>query len=352
MQPPSQDQDQPEAHTAQDAPLPVGIWRAGPQAQRRDVAVEVAAGAVILRDPRDSSVLAHWASDAVCRINAGHRPALFAPQDDDEGEVLEIGDPLLAGRIDAVCATSRARRAHPGRLRLITLAAVCLLLAAALGLWFPRALVSHTASLVPPAKRAEIGRAALLDVARLTGSPCAGPEGVRALSQLSRRLFATTPTRIVILREGLSAVGGAAHLPGRIILLDRALLEDFDTPEIVAGHALAEALRAEAQDPLPPLLREAGLAATARLLTTGALPPGALEGSGTRVLTTPPAALDAATLADRFRAAGVRAGPYAAQQADRALHDALLAETLARTVQPRLLLPDADWVALRGICDD
>lgn len=346
-----------------------GIWRPAPEAQRRDVAVVIEHGALVLRDPRGGAVLAHWALAATERRNPGAFPALFAPQGDDEGEVLELADPTLTAAIERTCARIRARRPRPGRLRLATLGVVGAAVALLLTLWFPAALVNHAAGLVPPVKRAEIGRMALADVARLSGTPCgvASPGSVgpgsaspgsaspgsaaRALARLSERLFGPGGGQIVILREGLASVGRAAHLPGGLVLLDRALIEDFDTPEVAAGHALAERLRAEMHDPLLWLLRAAGVAATGRLLTTGVLPEAALAGIGQQVLTTPPEPLPAATLMARFAAAGLRPGPYAAAQPDAALHDALMAEAAGVTLAPRLLLPDADWVALQGICD-
>lgn len=327
-----------------------GLWRPSPEAQRRDVTVAIEHGALVLRDPRGGMVRAHWALAATERRNPGSLPALFAPQHDDEGELLELEDPAMTATIERLIEQIRARRPRPGRLRLATLAAIGTLVALVVGLWFPSALVNHAAGLVPPPKRAEIGRMVLADVTRLSGSPCNGRDGARALARLSQRLFGPDGGHIVILREGLAGIGQAAHLPGRIILLDRSLLEAFETPEVAAGHALAEMLRAEMQDPLLWVLKAAGVAATGRLLTTGTLPEAALAGIGQYVLTTPPTPVSAGALATRFAAAGVRPGPYAAAQPDAALHEALMAEAAISRAQPRLLLPDADWVALQGIC--
>lgn len=333
-----------------------GLWRASPQSQGRDVSVVIDHGALVMRDPRNGAVLAHWALAATERLNPGGLPALYAPQRDTDGETLEMDDPALSMAIDDLRAQIAARRPRPGRLRLAIFASLAAGVLAAAVFWFPGALVGHAAGLVPAAKRAEIGRAALVDLTRLTGAPCAAPDGLRALGRLSDRLFGPGGGRIVILREGLAGVGGAAHLPGRLILLDRALVETVDTPDLAAAHALAEALRAEAHDPLIWLLHEAGLAATARLMTTGVLPPDLLVGTGTSLLTTQPAPIDPAALAAQVAKAGLAMAPYARSQSDAPFGQAMeaafataLQATPTQTPQ-RMILPDADWISLQGIC--
>ena len=70
-------------------------------------------------------------------------------------------------------------------------------------------------------------------------------------------------------------------------------------------------LRAGAQDPLVPVLRHAGMIATLRLLTTGMLPAGAVDGYGEAVLTRARRRLADEALLAAFGAASLPSTPYA-----------------------------------------
>lgn len=319
-----------------------GLWRAAPGAQRREVVVNFGEASLILSDGRTETALSHWSLPALRRMNPGQRPALYTPAT-EAAETLEIDDEAMIEAIETVRRAVAARRPHPGRLRGGIFAAI-LAGTAALGVfWLPDALTRHTAAVVPPAKRAEIGRLALADLARLTGAPCTSAFGNPALARLSERLFGPGGAEIVILRRGLSP---SAHLPGRLVLLDRALVEQYDSPAVAAGHALAERLRAEAADPLVGLLRAAGLRATFRLLTTGDLPEGALRGYGEQLLARPPAPVDQAALQTRLGVLGLPAAPYA-----QSVGAALPAGDGGGGANAEIL-PDADWIGLQGICSD
>ena len=144
---------------------------------------------------------------------------------------------------------------------------------------------------------------------------------------------------------------GARHLPGGLVLLNRTVVEDHESAEVAAGYLLAETERSEATDPLLPLLAHAGLPATIRLATTGALPPAALAAYAEVVLTRPPAPLEPGPLATRFARAGVPLSPYA--YALDITGETTLPLIEADPVAPdaaRELLTDGDWVSLQGVC--
>ena len=316
-----------------------GLWRAGPDAQRRDVVVSLGEASLILTDGRSETALSHWSLPAVIRVNPGQMPALFAPDTDSDSETLELDDPAMIDAIETVRTAVAARKARPGRLRVAILGGM-VAAAAGLGvLWLPGALVSHTASVVPLAKRADIGAAALADVERLTGRPCADPAGQVALTLLAKRLFGGNPVRIVVMAEGVT---GAIQLPGRLILVDRRLVEDHDTPDVVAGHLLAATLRAERDDPLLEVLHAAGVRATFTLLTTGDLPQGAVTGYAEARLQADPVPVPQDALVRAFDAAGVPFAPYA--------RVAGVPDPAARKVATAPILPDGDWLSLQAIC--
>ena len=327
-----------------------GLWRDAAEAQRREVVVAFGEASLILSDPRTGNPLAHWSLPAVLRINPGAQPALYAPDSGAEAETLEIEDATMIGAIETVRGAIDHARARPGRLRSgVTAAAVigAILLCV---LWLPEALITRTAAMVPDSKRAEIGRMALADETRVTGLPCAQPLGLRAAGRLSDRVLGVGGGQILFVRDGVRT---AAHLPGNIILLSRHLVEDQDGPDAAAGFALAEKLRAEMDDPLVPLLRHAGLVATFRLLTSGELPEGSLDGYAETALPAEPAALPDPLLLERFRSAGIASTPFAyAMDPSGETVLGLIEADPFRSAAPPPILPDGEWISLQTICQD
>lgn len=326
-----------------------GLWREVPEAQRREVIVNFGEASLMLSDPRTETALTHWSLPAVERLNPGQMPALYAPGADAE-ETVEIDDPDMIAALETVRGALAGAGPRSGRLRGAILAgSVAVVLA--LGLfWLPDALVTHTASVVPPATRTVIGDLALADVTRLSGTPCASPLGQRALEKLATRVFGSDAPRLVILPEGMTP---ALTLPGRIIALNRTLVESRDGPEALAGFALAEAARTTVADPLIPVLDHAGVTATLRLLTTGSLPAASIDGYGEEALQRAPVALDEVALLDRFQAARVPSSPYAyALDPSGETTLGLIEADPWRNGPPTPLLSDGDWISLQAICAD
>ena len=325
------------------------LWRETAEGQRREVVLSLGDATLMISDGRSGRALSHWSLPAVLRLNPGEAPALFAPGDDAE-ETLEIEEEAMVAALEKVDSIIRARRPHPGRLRLAILGGTLAGLAFFGALWLPGALVSHTAAALPFAKRQQIGAQLLADITRVTGAPCSTRLGDRALGHLSTRLFGTGPRRILVLPDG---VRKAAHLPGGIVLLNRDIVEHYESAEVAAGYALVERQRAEAADPMEELLHWAGISATFRLLTTGNLPAGALDGYAEVLLTRPPVPVDTQALLARFRDAGVPSSPYAYAQdiTGETVLGLIEADPFAGGPPPQgPVLPDEDWVALQGIC--
>jgi hypothetical protein len=324
-----------------------GLWRDGPEGQRREVVVRLGEATLMLSDPRAGAILTHWSLPAIVRLNPGQRPALFAPGPEG-AETLEIEDDTMIGALRTVQTAVRLAKPHPGRLRgaLIggTTAAIL-----AIGAWvLPGVLVSHTVSVVPLSKRAEIGQRALDDVIRLTGAPCDGETGLPALAKLSERIFGPEDTPILyILPEGLTR---PAHLPGGVILLPRSLIE-LEAPDALAGAALAEGVAARQSDPIIGILDHAGLRASFDLLTSGDLPQGALDGYGEELLQSPPAPVSDAALIAAFEAAQVPLTPYARwhDPSGKAVKGLIDGDPFKGLI-PSPLLPDDDWIALQSVC--
>ncbi|MCU0900520.1 MAG: hypothetical protein MUC82_08500 [Cypionkella sp.] len=324
-----------------------GLWRDTQAAQRREVIVAFREASLVLSDPKSEFALSHWSLPAIERLNPGVMPALFAPGA-DAVETLELDDPEMIAALETVRSALAGQRAKPGRLRGFLLGSGTVLVLALGVFWLPDAVITHTASVLPAATRAAIGQAALADVQRLTGSPCASPLGSFALTALGDRLFGAHQAQILILRDGLER---AAHLPGGTILIGKDMIEDEGGPEVLAGLALMERLRADLQDPILPVLEHAGLTATFRLLTSGVLPETALAGYGEKLLqgTALPVPDDLAL--ERFRAAGLSSTPYAyaVDPSGETTLGLIEADPLNGLI-PEPLMPDGDWVSLQDIC--
>lgn len=325
-----------------------GLWRELPEAQRREVVVGLRQATLVISDPKSDQPLTHWSLPAVTRLNPGQMPALYAPGE-GAAETLELDDDDMMAALATVHGAIERARPHPGRLRGAgTLGLVAGLAAAAL-FWLPGAVINHTAGVLPPATRTDIGAEVLVDLTQLTGPVCTGSAGRAALNRLTRRLFPDDPAiRLEVVREGTT---GALHLPGDQIILSQALLAEADGPEVAAGHALAEAARATATDPLPALLRHAGLFATLRLLTSGRLPAGAVDGYAEALLGNPPADVPVGPLLARFRTVGLSAAPYAfaVDPTGEAVLPLVEGDPFPQGA-PAPLMADQDWVALQDIC--
>ncbi|SFD93438.1 hypothetical protein [Roseivivax sediminis] len=328
-----------------------GLWRPERGAQRREVVVALGDATLTIKDFNDR-VLAHWSLAAVTRAGPrGQDPTLYHP-DGDPGETLE----LAAAETDMIEALERIlravdrRRPRPGKLRVWLSGGIAAALLVAAVIWLPGALLAYATDVVPPAKRAEIGASLLDRITRVSGQPCAAPEARQPLRRLAARLLGEARRdALVVLPEGLE---DTAHLPGGRILLSRALIEDPEDPDVPAGYILAEAVRAAAGDPLANLLRHSGPVASLRLLTTGEMPDSALDAYAEYLLTERAAApVPPETLLAAFDKAELRATPYAYWRDMTGESTLRLIEADPRAgLGSRLVLSDADWLRLQGIC--
>ena len=214
--------------------------------------------------------------------------------------------------------------------------------------WLPGAITRYTASLVPEGARSELGTRLRAEVRRLTGNPCAEPAGLRALEKLQSRLFPDGTTTLQILP---SALAETAHLPGGTLLVGHRLVEDHETPDVLAGYLLAEDIRRRDRDPLERLLADAGLSVALRLLTTGQIDDGALRLHAERIIAAAPAPVPDSRLADSLKANGISGTAYAYAR-DFSGESTLPLIEASRTIPDTApLLGDGDWIALQRICE-
>ena len=329
-----------------------GLWRASAVAQLREVVVALGDATLVLGDPRTGVAVTHWSLPAVERLNGLDLPALYTAGRHDDGEpaeTLEVEDPDMIAALDKIHDVLIQRRPHPGRLRGVIVGSVLILVVLLAVLWLPGAMIRHTASVLPQATEVQIGKLAMQDLGRLTGSPCASNLGTRAAATLALRLSGAGVSEIAVVRDGLQ---GSISLPGGLIVVGQALLNSSEDPEVLAGHILAEAVRAEAYDPVIPILSHAGLMATFRLLTSGQLPGDAVASYAEVILKTPQTAADDGRLLERFAKVGLASTTYAlAVRPEGDLPDPLIEGDPNKGLSPTPVLSDNDWVSLQGICD-
>ncbi|MGX9354941.1 hypothetical protein ACS3SW_07195 [Roseobacteraceae bacterium S113] len=327
-----------------------GLWRATQEAQRREVIVSLGDATLMLKDSSDRA-LTHWSLAAIERANPGKLPAIYHP-DGDPGEVLELGVDAqeMVAAIDKLRRAVARARPRQGRLRGVLSALILAAAAGAAVFWLPDALRAHTLRVVPEVKRDAIGLALLDEITTLAGPPCRAGASAPALRMLGRRVLGDTRASDLIVLRGGGAE--ALHLPGGYVLLSRAIIEDSAEPEVAAGFALAEELRAQARDPLDALLAHSGFWTSARLLTTGQVPQPALETYAAHIMTRAPDALSVSTLSQGFEAAKLHLRPYAfgLDVTGESVLPLIEADKLAGQAVP-VVLSDNDWLRLQAICE-
>lgn len=324
-----------------------GLWRADATAQRRDVTVSFGDATLVITDGAGRP-LAHWSLPAIRRQNPDTRPAIFAP-DEAADETLEVSDALMIEAIEQVMGALEKERPKPGKLRHLTTAAIIALVLALAIFWLPGALTRQTLAVVPASKRIEIGAEMLAYIQQDTGAACRESAGLEAADALMERLLgAAHGNRLVVLP---ALAGGAATLPGGIVLLDRALLEQTDDPAVAAGYLLAARVARAETDPLAPVLESAGLGTTFRLLTTGDIPAPILQEHAGTILADRAPSPNGDALAAAFVAAQVASGPYYAMADARGDNIAQSDGPSIDGTDMPLILADDDWVSLQNICN-
>lgn len=318
-----------------------GLWRENHAAQRREVIVGLRDATIILMDPKTEMPLTQWSLPAITRLQEINGFVTYASASDGI-ETLEIDDTAMIAAFDKLRNVIDRRRRRPGRLRsaLILGAATTVIIATAI--WMPLRLTSFTAERLPQAARAQIGALALADIQKTTGSACNTRIGQIASENLARRLDPTRPPQILVMRAGLPR---PMALPGGMILLPYDMIAAAEGPDYLAALILAEMVRATTHDPTMTILQHAGFLASFRLLSSGNLPAGALDGYGLSVANKAPAPVDLQQLQIAFQDAKITALPYLEASAV----EFGLTDPMPNGSDP-IVLDDADFLALQYIC--
>jgi len=321
------------------------LWRPTPDDQRREVIVSVGDATLVITDLKDQA-LTHWSLAAVERANPGQSPAIFHPNG-DPGETVELPE-AEAEMVEAIETLRRAiekSRPKPGRLRWMGLILSALAVIWLALVWLPGAVQDHTVAVVPQVKRDALGASLLDRIERVSGPSCADPSGLAALALFSNRLQAGPLTVLpAMTRDSL-------HLPGNLIVLNHAVLEDHEDPDVAAGFVVTEMTLRDVSDPLRDMLKVVGLRENFRLLTTGRISDSALDAYAEHLMTSPPPIPDTAAQLARFAHAKLRSTPYAYARDITGETTLNLIEgdpMTGKLTEP--LISDANWLRLQAIC--
>ncbi|MEM7317649.1 MAG: hypothetical protein AAF408_01365 [Pseudomonadota bacterium] len=322
-----------------------GLWRPAPDEQRREVVVSIGDATLTISDFNDRP-MTHWSLAALERQNPGEIPAIYFP-DGDPGETLELAksEATMIEAIERLRSAIDKARPHPGRLRWVSVASVLLAVLAVLTLWLPGALQRHVVSVVPEAKRLEIGETVLKRIERVAGRACRSDEIQPLIDRLAQR---TGVNAVVVVPDG---VADSLHLPGGIVALNKSLIEDYEDPAVAAGYILVERARAHSLDPLAEVLDQGGPIASFRLLTTGELTPATLDSYAEHVLASSRPSLPDDQVLAMFGQAAIPSSPYAYARdiTGETVLGLIEADPMAgRTLEP--VLDDLDWVQVQNIC--
>jgi len=322
------------------------LWRTAESDQRREVIVSVGDATLQIFDG-NGKALGHWSLAAVVVRHQTDESTVFSPGD-DISEELEIDDAEMIAAITRVHKAVDERRPPDGRWSARASFAIVAATIALLVFWVPGALSRYAIGIVPTEVRLTTSDRLMTEIVRISGLPCTIPESEHIADALSERLALGFGNSFDFLPSGLTTT---AILPDGRVLLNRTLVEDYETPDVLAGYLVETDLRRETVDPLGTLLKRGGVTEALRLITTGQLSDKTLRRYAQSLLTDEPPTVDFADLADRLNAIDVAGGPFArAVDFSGKTTSVLIAEGDA--MESREILSDGDWVALQGVCGE
>ena len=324
-----------------------GLWKESPTSQRKEVLVLFGNNSLVLRDTK-GVVISHWSLPAVKRINVGKQPALYKPGEDSL-ETLEIEDNVVIKAISKITNVIEKRRPRHGKIRLYLLLIIFSLMFLTSIIWLPEKLRQHTISITSDTSKKEVGQFMVRDISNLTGVPCGTVLGNAALVKLKERLVGNLDHTLLIIPNSSKKI---LSLPGNIHLIDKTVIEDYDTPEVVAGFIFSALERAKKDNPFEKLIKEAHTGAVIRFLATGKLTNKFLQNYSAKTLIDPDSNLDYSNLLKLFQNAKVATSPYsyAIDVTGETTSELIKGDPYLHKTAP-LLISDTMWLSLQTICE-
>ncbi len=322
----------------------LGLWKAHPGAQKREVVVSFGRISLVLSDNNDN-VLTHWHLLAINRLNPNRHPALYSPGS-RESEMVEVSDRDMIEAIEYIRASVPRPGARRGRLFIVVFAAFAACAAAAGLFWLPGAIEERTLRVTPSARIQAVGDSLFREMTRVAGPECRSAVALPVLARLAERLAPEERISIHIMDlDGRKS----AFLLGGHVLLDRSLLEWADGLDIAAGHVLVEVAASRERDLFRELIDDVGTWNTVAFLVGRNFPPASLERHARSVLVQPHQVRDPDFLRTLVAEAGLTVEPL--PQAIRLGNSRYGTGRAAEDGKmPAPVIDAVDWAALRATC--
>ena len=324
-----------------------GIWRKSAEAQRIDVIISIGESSLVITDINEKP-LAHWslAALAIKQSKDGHK--LYHP-DGDPSETLELGnnENEMAEAIEKLMKVVDRRRPKPGRLRIYSFASILLIISGLSIFWLPTALRDYTQKIIPEVREQEIGEAVLNEFISFVGAPCSRELGKMALNKFVSNLGFLEYTFYIVPSETIDVL----HLPGKIILISKALVEDFDDPDVLAGYVLAQIQRETKSNALDELMRQMSNVEIIQFLFGKSPDAKTLRGFSKDWITKNKVSLDLDTLMKEFNNREISSLPYSYAKDVTGQTTQFLINSEKKSEKARKpSLDDSSWLALQTIC--
>jgi len=327
----------------------LALWRSEPDAHRREVTLSFGMSSLIITDHAERP-LGHWSLATIERLNPGGSPALYAP-DSEASETLEIEDNLMVEARETVRKAIGRKRPKRGRLRLTIALSASVLIVAAVFLALPKTLRDQASRSLPSATRAEISQLINEELWKTTGRPCSTAFSENAIIRLQERLFEPSSANQITFVK--FAGDDVWELPDGTFVVGSALVEDFDTPHIVAGFIAAAILEAERTPAIDAFVNSLRVVELIDLLTSGTVSGQAAARFARQMITAPSALkVDDAFIdfaQEKELALSALIGAVTPLEgSSEVLNEAVNNNQAVATP----IMSDGDWVALQAICED
>lgn len=324
-----------------------GIWRKSAEAQRLDVIISIGESSLVITDINEKP-LAHWSLAALAVIQSKDGNKLYHP-DGDPGETLELGsnENEMAKAIEKVMKAVDRRRPKPGRLRIFSLASILIVILGLSIFWLPAALRDYTQKIIPEVREQEMGKAVFNEFISFVGAPCSRELGIIALDKFSSNLGLVEYSFYIVPSETIEAI----HLPGKIIVISKALVEDFDDPDVVAGHILAQIQREAKSNALDELMKQMNNIEIIQFLLGKSPDASTLRRFSKDWIIKKQVDIDLEILMSEFNKRAISALPYsyAIDVTGQSTQIMINSEKISQKVR-KPSLDDSAWLALQTIC--
>ena len=324
-----------------------GIWRKSAEAQRLDVIISIGESSLVITDINEKP-LAHWSLAALAVIQSKDGNKLYHP-DGDPGETLELGsnENEMAKAIEKLMKAVDRRRPKPGRLRIFSLASISIVILGLSIFWLPAALRDYTQKIIPEVREQEMGKAVFNEFISFVGAPCSRELGIIALDKFSSNLGLEEYSFHIVPSETIEAI----HLPGKIIVVSKALVEDFDDPDVLAGHILAQIQREAKSNALDELMKQMNNIEIIQFLLGKSPDASTLREFSKDWIIKKQVDIDLETLMNEFNKKAISALPYsyAIDVTGQSTQFMINNEKISQKVR-KPSLDDSAWLAMQTIC--